>query len=113
MGAVLTAFAIFTAIMQEKSGLNLVDFATGVMSFSYAGMLGVFMCALFTDRGNTASVISALIVGILVVLLVQPYVLGPLTEQLLGERMLLAWPWWTPIGGLCSFLVCYMGKRKA
>ena len=76
-------------------------------------MLGVFMCALFTDRGNTASVISALIVGILVVLLVQPYVLGPLTEQLLGERMLLAWPWWTPIGGLCSFLVCYMGKRKA
>jgi Na+/proline symporter len=113
MGAVLTAFAIFTAIMQEKSGLNLVDFATGVMSFSYAGMLGVFMCALFTDRGNTDSVISALIVGILVVLLVQPYVLGPLTEQLLGERMLLAWPWWTPIGGLCSFLVCYMGKRKA
>ncbi len=112
MGSVLTAFAIFTAIMQEKSGLNLVDFATGVMSFSYAGMLGVFMCALFTNRGNTASVISALIVGILVVLLVQPYILGPITEQLLGKRLLLAWPWWTPIGGLCSFCVCYLGKRR-
>ena len=52
MGTVLTGFAIVTAVMQEKSGLNLVDFATGVMSFSYAGMLGVFLCALFTGRGS-------------------------------------------------------------
>ena len=113
MGSILTAFAIFTAIMQEKSGLNLVDFATGVMSFSYAGMLGVFLCALFTNRGNTTSVISALIVGVIVVLLVQPYVLGPVTEHLFGERMLLAWPWWTPLGGICSFLICCSGKRTA
>jgi len=60
MGTVLTGFAIVTAVMQEKSGLNLVDFATGVMSFSYAGMLGVFLCALFTGRGNTRSVVAAL-----------------------------------------------------
>ena len=63
MGTVLTGFAIVTAVMQEKSGLNLVDFATGVMSFSYAGMLGVFLCALFTGRGNTLSVVAALVVG--------------------------------------------------
>lgn len=78
----LTGFAIVTAVMQEKSGLNLVDFATGVMSFSYAGMLGVFLCALFTGRGNTRSVVAALVVGLLVVLLLQPYVLGPLSEWL-------------------------------
>ena len=104
--------AIVTAVMQEKSGLNLVDFATGVMSFSYAGMLGVFLCALFTGRGNTRSVVAALVVGLLVVLLLQPYVLGPLSEWLVGRRINIAWPWWCPIGGVVSFAVCCLGKKK-
>ena len=112
MGAVLTAFAMVTAVMQERSGLNLVDFATGVMSFSYAGMLGVFLCALFTRRGNTASVIAALLVGLLIVLLLQPYILGPLSERLLGERIDIAWPWWCPVGGAVSFAVCCLGKKN-
>ena len=112
MGTVLTGFAIVTAVMQEKSGLNLVDFATGVMSFSYAGMLGVFLCALFTGRGNTRSVVAALVVGLLVVLLLQPYVLGPLSEWLVGRRVNIAWPWWCPIGGVVSFAVCCLGKKK-
>ena len=50
MGAVLTGFAMVTALMQQASGLNLVDFATGVMCFSYAGMGGIFVCALFSRR---------------------------------------------------------------
>ena len=112
MGTVLTGFAIVAAVMQEKSGLNLVDFATGVMSFSYAGMLGVFLCALFTGRGNTRSVVAALVVGLLVVLLLQPYVLGPLSEWLVGRRVNIAWPWWCPIGGVVSFAVCCLGKKK-
>jgi SSS family solute:Na+ symporter len=111
MGAILTGFAIVTAVMQQKSGLNLVDFATGVMSFSYAGMGGVFVCALFTRRGNTRSVITALIVGLLVVLFMQPYILGPLSTSLLGHTVNIAWPWWTPIGGVISFLICYTGKK--
>ena len=32
MGVLLTAFAILTCVMQQSSGLNLVDFATGVIS---------------------------------------------------------------------------------
>ena len=110
MGAVLTAFAIVTAVMQQASGLNLVDFATGVMCFSYAGMGGVFVCALFTKRGNTRSVVAALVIGLLVVLAMQPYVLGPLSEALLGHKISIAWTWWTPIGSIISFLICYAGK---
>ena len=112
MGAILTGFSIVTAVMQEKSGLNLVDFATGVMSFSYAGMLGVFMCALFTKRGNTTSVISSFVVGLIVVLFMQPYVLGPLSEAVLGQHLSIAWPWWCPIGGVISFAVCCLGKKS-
>ena len=85
---------------------------TGVMSFSNAGMLGVFLCALFTGRGNTRSVVAALVVGLLVVLLLQPYVLGPLSEWLVGRRVNIAWPWWCPIGGVVSFAVCCLGKKK-
>lgn len=111
-GACLTGFAIVTAVMQQASGLNLVDFATGVMCFSYAGMLGVFITALYTKRGNTASVVAALVVGLVVVLLMQPYIMNPLTESLFGHRVVIAWPWWAPVGGLVSTAVCMMGKPR-
>lgn len=110
MGALLTSFAIVTAVMQQTSGLNLVDFATGVMCFSYAGMTGVFITALFTRRGNTRSVVAALVVGLLTVLLLQPYVLGPASRALFGEEIFIAWPWWCPIGVAVSLLVCISGK---
>lgn len=110
MGVCLTGFAILTAVMQRTSGLNLVDFATGVMCFSYAGMLGVFVTALYTKRGNTASVIAALAAGLLTVLLLQPYIFNPLTEALFGHRIVIAWPWWAPIGAIVSTCVCLTGK---
>ena len=113
MGAVLTGFAIVTAVMQQASGLNLVDFATGVMCFSYAGMLGVFITALYTKRGNTWSVITALVVGLLVVLLLQPYILTPLSTALFGKAIFIAWPWWCPIGALVSTAICLLGKAPA
>ena len=112
MGAVLTGFAIVTAVMQQASGLNLVDFATGVMCFSYAGMLGVFVVALYTKRGNTRSVIAALVAGLLIVLLMQPYILTPLSTALLGKPIFISWPWWCPIGAGVSVLVCLMGKPQ-
>ena len=112
MGAVLTGFAIVTAVMQQASGLNLVDFATGVMCFSYAGMLGVFVVALYTKRGNTKSVIAALVVGLLIVLLMQPYILTPLSTALLGEPIFISWPWWCPIGAGVSILICLLGKPE-
>lgn len=112
MGAVLTGFAIVTAVMQQASGLNLVDFATGVMCFAYAGMLGVFVVALYTRRGNTRSVIAALICGLVAVLLMQPYILTPLSTALFGKAVFIAWPWWCPIGGAISTLVCLSGKTN-
>lgn len=112
MGAVLTAFAIVACLMQEAGGQNLVDFALGIMSFSYAGMLGVFLCAVWTKRGNTVSVISALVVGALVVLALQPNILAGWSEPLFGTALNIAWPWWCPIGAVISFGVCCLGKKK-
>lgn len=105
MGAVLTGFAIVTAVMQQSSGLNLVDFATGVMCFAYAGMIGVFLTAIFTKRGNTKSVVASIIVGavIIVVLMFQ--------KEFFGQNFI-AWSWWCPIGGIVSTLVCMAGKPE-
>lgn len=105
MGTLLTAFAILTVVMQQSSGLNLVDFATGIMCFAYAGMVGVFLTALFTKRGNTKSVVAALIIGALIIL--------PLMfqKELFGKNYI-AWTWWCPIGGIISTLVCMSGKPE-
>ena len=105
MGAALTGFAILTCVMQQSSGLNLVDFATGVMCFAYVGMLGVFLTAILTKRGNTASVITALVVGVLIVI--------PLMfqKELFGANYI-AWTWWCPIGGLITTAICLFGKPK-
>ncbi len=103
MGMMLTGFAIVTAVMQEASGLNLVDFATGVMCFAYAGMIGVFLTAIFTKRGNTASVIAAIVVGMIIIV--------PLMfqKQIFGTQYI-AWTWWAPIGGIISTAVCMLGS---
>src|SRR5690625_1522218 len=112
IGVVLTSFAVLTAIMQNASGQSLVDFALGIMSFSYAGMLGVFLCAVLTKRGNVKSVIAALLLGGIVVFLLQPEILTYWSTTLLGYPLRLAWPWWTVIGGAISFSVCITGNRK-
>jgi Na+/proline symporter len=105
MGMLLTGFAIVTAVMQEASGLNLVDFATGVMCFAYAGMIGVFLTAIFTKRGNTTSVVAAIVVGALIII--------PLMfqKQIFGTQYI-AWTWWAPIGGIISTTICMLGKPE-
>jgi Na+/proline symporter len=82
------------------------------MGFAYAGMLGVFLAALFTRRGNNATVIAALVAGVVTVALLQDHVFGWWTERLFGTAAKLAWPWWLPVGTTVAFLVCISGKNK-
>src|SRR5205823_811302 len=85
MGFVLVLFAVMSAFRYDAKNDTLINFALGVMSFAFTGMLGVFLTALLTRRGNTATVLAALIAGVLVTALLQDGVLGPLTERLLGH----------------------------
>lgn len=103
MGALLTAFAVGAIYMQESGGQTLIDFALGVMAFALAPLLGVFCAALFTKRGSSISVYAALGVGIVAVLLLQPYMLPAITGIKLG------WTWvWVFVSPLC-FLICISG----
>ena len=104
MGVLLTVFAVGAIYAQDAGGQGLIDFALGVMAFALAPLLGVFCTALFTRRGNTASVYAALWTGMAAVLLLQPYMAPKWFD------FKLAWPWVWVVAAPLSFLVCVSGR---
>lgn len=105
-GIALGLFAAACVFWYDPKDLTLFDFVLGVMSFAYAGLLGVFFTALFTRRGSSVSAIAALVAGFLVVTLLQPAV----WNHFYGWKPALAFPWQLVIGTIVSTTVCCTGK---
>jgi len=112
MGGLLTVFAIVMAVIQQAGTQTLLYFALSVMTFAYAGLLGVFGAALFTRRGNTASVVAALVVGALVIVFCK-WGLGPVTAMWRNEPFRLAFAYWLPIAAALAFLVCILPAGRS
>jgi len=112
MGLLLILFAIWSVFRYDPKKDTILQFALGVMAFAYSGMLGVFLTALLTKRGNGATVIAALIVGVATTALLQKSVYPVWTEKLTGKPHELAEFWWLPIGATLSFLVCVAGSPR-
>ena len=113
MGVAMVGFAILCIELYGGHGRTLIDFALGVMAFAYTGMLGVFLTALLTRRGNTGSVLAALAAGVLTVALLQPGVIERWSTALLHHPLHLASTWWMPIGTALSFVVCVAGSPRS
>lgn len=127
-GAALMLAAMGCAWWQKQSGQALIDFVLGVMSFAYAGLLGVFLCAVCTRRGNQVSAIAALLVGFCTVLWMQPALfqqtkdaLAAFTASLAGwsdDRAMnpltrpMTFSYQLVIGTLLAFGVCCLGSRR-
>ena len=96
---------------QQHTDMPLLQFALGVMVFSYSGLLGVYFVTLFSRRGSRRSVIAALITGFLVPLSMQPYII----ESILPARLQfeLGFTWQLVAGTLISTLICAMGNTPA
>jgi SSS family solute:Na+ symporter len=119
-GIVLGVFACLCVVWYDPKGSTLIDFALGVMSFAYSGLLGVFVTALFTKRGNSASVIAALVAGFVTVLAFQKFVYPVWAQHVRwtdagGAVRTLAtvsitYPWQLLLGSLVATAVCMMGK---
>ena len=112
VGAGMILLAIFCAAAFDPHDSTILTFVLGLMTFALSGMLGVFLTALFTRRGNPASVIAALLTGATVVTLLHSRVLPLWTNFFFGVPCKLAWPWWMPLGTVAAFLVCLIGKPK-
>jgi len=63
----LAVFATLCAAWHGGRGDALIDFALTVMVFAYAGLVGVFLAAIFTRRGTSESAILALAIGFLLI----------------------------------------------
>jgi SSS family transporter len=117
-GLTLAGFAVLCVFWKASSpSTTLIGLALSVMNFAYTGLLAVFLTALFTKRGNTISVIAALITGFLTIALLQAPVWKLWTGALFGPTsgiatLELAFPWHMTIGTLLAFGVCCLGKRR-
>lgn len=104
IGLAMFVMAVVSFYWQRYSEMGLLEFALQVMVFTYAGLLGVYFTAVFTQRGSTGSVIAALLIGFATVLLLQPAIAGAigLPAALTG----LSFPYQLCIGTLVAFIVC-------
>lgn len=124
-GVTLGLFACACMYWHDSEAGTLIQFVLGVMTFAYAGLLGVFLTALLTRRGSTRSVVAAIVAGFVAVTLMQPGVwadwtgatawtratpLDP-TDWRLGD-LKLAFPWRLTIAVAISFAVCCLGRPR-
>ncbi len=121
-GVVLGLFACWCVFWHQEG--TLINFVLRVMTFAYAGLLGVFLTALCTRRGNSASAIASLVVGFVLVLLMEPFVWewwtspfvwssgGPGGEAWKLADVKIAFPWRLTIATLGAFLVCFAGRPR-
>ena len=96
---------------QRYTDAPLIAFALGVMSFAYSGLLGVYLTALFTNRGSSRSVIWALVTGFVAVTLLQSYVVD--TLGLPASWKALAFPYQLCIGTAVAFATCLLGNQQS
>lgn len=122
-GVLVGGFAAACILYYDPAHSTLLDLALGVMSFAYAGLLGVFFTALFTRRGNSGSVVAAILTGFLVVLLLNRPVWNWWTGLFNivtadGQRIRripeqsLAFPWHLLIGSIVATGVCLLGSAR-
>ena len=121
-GVIVAGFAGLCVLWHDDAtGETLIQFALKVMTFAYAGLVGVYFCAIFTRQGSTSSVIAALITGATVVVLMEPVVWSrwavwfPIEDAADGTARTLAdvaiaFPWRMAIASVCAFLVSLLGK---
>ncbi|MEC9373448.1 MAG: sodium/solute symporter, partial [Planctomycetota bacterium] len=104
--AVLAGVACVCVFWQRATDAGLLRFALGVMIYAYAGLLGVFLAAIFTRRGNARTTGLALVAGFVAVAVLQ---FGPIVAEWiptisLGWRMLVA--------TLISLGICVSGAPR-
>lgn len=105
---VLGAMAMLCYYWQQYSDTPLLAFALGVMVFSYSGLLGVYFVTLFSQRGNRRSITAALIIGFLIPLSLQPYMMDLLWPAAWVTDI--GFTWQLVIGTSVSTFICWLGK---
>jgi len=99
---ILSLMAMVSYFWQRSSELSLINFALGVMTFAYTGLLGVYFAAIFTKRGSATTVPLALAGGFVTVLCMQPYIFG----------IDIGFSWQMLLGSFVAFIIMQAGKNE-
>jgi len=108
-GIVLGLFASACVFIRDSESQSLIDFALSVMLFAYAGLVGVFACALLTRRGNSISAVTAMLAGLAIILGFQ-IIPKDLMPEVLAK---LAFPWQMVLGAAVSFAICSLSPPSS
>ena len=113
VGGMMCVFAILCACLYDPGAHTLLDFALGLMPLgAWRGMLGGVCDGVVYGAGSSFSVVMALVAGAGAVVMLQDRVMGWWSPMVFGRGVVLAWPWWTRVGGIVSFLVCVCGRAR-
>lgn len=112
MGAVMTLFAIVCAYAYDPNEKGFLEFALGVMTFAFSGMLAVFLTALLTRRGNNTSVILSLLTGVIVITLTQNWAWTRITGLLMDKPATIGFNYAMLLATSLAFLVCVLGRPR-
>ncbi|MEX0720340.1 MAG: sodium:solute symporter [Balneolaceae bacterium] len=104
-GIILTASAIFFAVLQLHGGVRpaVVELGLSIASYTYGGLLGAFLLGMLFPEPDKKDALAGFFSGLLVLLFI---VEGPVQEVLPGDGLAIAWPLYTLIG---SFIVIAVG----
>jgi SSS family solute:Na+ symporter len=106
----LSIMAALCFYWQQHSDMPLLAFALSVMIFSYSGLLGVYFTALFSSRGSPLSILAALIIGFLIPVLMQPYIMALYLPT--EYQFSLGFSWQLVIATFVATAVCLLGNNN-
>lgn len=109
-GAVLTISAVSFAWLQLSEGERpaIVELGLGIASYTYGGLLGVFLLGLFSQRPITKDALIGFFSGLILLLFI---VNGPVQALLPGNGLIIAWPLYTLIGSATVVVVGLLSSR--
>lgn len=106
-GFVLTGSAFVFAVLQIQSTHErpaVVELGLGIASYTYGGLLGVFMIGLLTKKVDRRDATIGFFTGLISLLFL---VEGPIQNLLPGQGLTIAWPLYTVIGSVIVMAVGY------
>ncbi|WP_428235063.1 sodium:solute symporter [Gracilimonas sp.] len=98
-GIILTASAVFFAILQLQGGERpaIVELGLGIASYTYGGLLGAFLLGMFFTKPDKTDALIGFFCGLIALLFM---VQGPIQNLLPGDGLAIAWPLYTLVGSL-------------
>ncbi len=98
-GFILTGSALFFAWLQLSGGERpaIVELGLGIASYTYGGLLGVFLLGLLFSQPDKTDAMTGFFIGLLSLLFM---VEGPVQNVLPGEGLAVAWPLYTLVGAV-------------